>query len=307
MKLSCRTPADFRFTTAVCSHGFFALAPNRWDAPTRTLATAVWAEDAALAVRIRAAAGGTGLRIEVPGVRVMPAGQRRALRAAVRRILRLDESLADFQERCTNGPDAGLAVAANVRFGRLLRSASLFEDVIKTLCTCNITWRQTLTMVDRLVQQYGPEAGNDGRHRAFPGADRLVTADPQRLRKDVGLGYRADWVHALATDVAEGRLDLAALEDPDLPADDLYQRLRCIKGVGDYAASTLCILLGRYDRLAVDSVLMNHYRGRYPRRRATPKLIGRHYARYAPYQALVYWWELWQRHADAAGYPDGWT
>ncbi|MCH7814823.1 MAG: hypothetical protein IID40_12480 [Planctomycetes bacterium] len=307
MKLIWRTPDDFRFTTAVCSHGFFALAPNQWDPETRTLTTTVWANEVALTVRIRAVAAGAALQIDVPGLRTMSPGPRRALRAAVRRILRLDESLADFQARCAAGPDAGLAVAGEVRFGRLLRSASLFEDVVKTLCTCNITWRQTLTMVDRLVQRYGAEAVNDGRHRAFPGADRLAAVDPQRLRTDVGLGYRADWVQGLAADVAEGRLDLNALEDPNRPADDLYQRLRRIKGVGDYAASTLCILLGRYDRLAVDSVLMDHYRRRYPRRRATPKLSARHYARYAPYQALVYWWELWQRHADAGGYPDGWT
>lgn len=53
--------------------------------------------------------------------------------------------------------------------------------------------------------------------------------------------------------MVEGRLDLGALEDPELATEEQYRALRRIKGIGDYAASTLLMLLGRYDFLGVDS------------------------------------------------------
>jgi len=220
-------------------------------------------------------------------------------------MLWLDASLADFHRLCAGV--AELAEAARLRFGRLLRSESLFEDVVKMMCTCNITWRQTLAIVRRLVETYGEPAVNAPEQRAFPTPARLAAAAADDLRRGCGLGYRSDWVGTLARDVANGRLDLARLEQADLPTEELYRRLRDIRGIGDYAASSLCILLGRYDRVAVDSAMISHYRRRFPRRKPTPANIRKHYDRYAPYPALVYWWELWNHYADQTGHPESWT
>jgi len=302
-----RVPDDFHFVTAVCSHGFFALAPNAWDAKRAVLSTCVATDGGALHVRVRAArrGGRAVLAVEVPRRERLSEVERTDLSHGLRRILRLDECFDGFQAVCRNDDD--LRPAARMRFGRLLRSASFFEDVVKTICTCNITWRQTLSIVRRLVERYGPAAINAPGQAAFPTPERLAAADAAELRGQCGLGYRAEWVRDFARRIAVGELVPASFEDPRLPTDDLYRSLRGIRGVGDYAASSLCILLGRYDRLAVDTEMLAHFRRRFPRRRPTPSNIRRYYARYAPYPALVYWWELWTHYADRRGHPSSWT
>lgn len=54
--------------------------------------------------------------------------------------------------------------------------------------------------------------------------------------------------------IAAGELDLAALASPALSTTELRRQLLAIKGVGSYAAATLLMLLGRYDKLPMDSV-----------------------------------------------------
>ncbi|MEZ4614458.1 MAG: hypothetical protein R2867_02935 [Caldilineaceae bacterium] len=39
--------------------------------------------------------------------------------------------------------------------GRLLRSPTLWEDVVKTIATTNVTWRNTVSMIHRLVDTLG--------------------------------------------------------------------------------------------------------------------------------------------------------
>jgi 3-methyladenine DNA glycosylase/8-oxoguanine DNA glycosylase len=307
LRLYQQTPEDFDFATAVGSYGFFALAPNRWDPGMGALTTALQADGLALEVRIRTArrSGRDAVCIEAPGHKSLTGKQRRGLLSVVRRMLRLDEDLTDFHGVCAC--EAELRPAAEMRFGRLLRSPTLFEDVVKTMCTCNITWRQTLSVVRRLVERYGDPAVNNVSICAFPRPERIAATSEKELRESCGVGYRADWIITFTRQVVEGEFDVVKCEDAGLPTDELYRYLRTIRGVGDYAASGLCILLGRYDRLAFDTVLMNHYRQRFPRRKATPTNIKKHYARYHPYEYLVYWWELWNRHLDETGQPTSWT
>ena len=307
MRLYQQTPEDFDFATAVGSYGFFALAPNRWDPGMGTLTTALEADGLPLEVRITAARrrGGEAIRIEVPGEKSLTGGQSRGALSAARRMLRLDENLTEFHGMCAR--QAELRPVAEMRFGRLLRSPTLFEDVVKTMCTCNITWRQTLSVVKRLVEHYGNPAVNNASVRAFPKPGRIAATSEKELKEACSVGYRADWIVTFARQVVEGEFDVAKCEDTGLPTDELYRHLRTIRGVGDYAASGLCTLLGRYDRLAFDTVLMDHYRRRFPRRKATAANIKKHYARYHPYEYLVYWWELWNRYLDETGQPTSWT
>lgn len=59
MKLRLACPDDFRFLPAVCSHGFFMLAPNRWEPAEASLSTIMALDDErAVEVSIRAAAQG---------------------------------------------------------------------------------------------------------------------------------------------------------------------------------------------------------------------------------------------------------
>jgi 3-methyladenine DNA glycosylase/8-oxoguanine DNA glycosylase len=321
--MTLRTTPDFDFLTAVCSHGFFMLAPNAWDAATRTLHTTIGLNDErAVTVAIRAAVrssrtrGGTSpddrpvaARDVGPAVTVTcPASlspqERSIVRESVARMLRLDEGLAPFHRLCRRSKTH--RAAARMRFGRLLRSATLFEDVVKVICTCNVTWRQTTAMAERLTRRSGPIDEQSGQ-RAFPTPGRLARLTPRRLRVDSGLGYRAEYVQHFARDVSDGRTDLSALENHEGDSDTLYRAFRGLHGIGDYAASHLCMLLGHYDRLPVDTELRRFLKDRDPARTWTPAAIRDEFAAWHPWQFLAYWFELWRGYTDRHGASDQWS
>jgi 3-methyladenine DNA glycosylase/8-oxoguanine DNA glycosylase len=308
MKLWLATPPDFDFRSAVCSHGFFVLAPNAWNPSEQVLRTVIPLDrHTAIPVMIREAPGGTRTSSD-PGLTVSLAGgpaakQRSAVRAAVRRMLRLDEDLSGFHRRCRRSETH--RQAAEMRFGRLLRSASLFEDVVKVICTCNTSWRQTVSMVQRITDAWGVPTP-EGAGRGFPTADLLAEVPAATLRRVAGVGYRAEFLHRLARHVVDGRLDLETIEHFTGPSDELYKMLRTIHGVGDYAAAHLCMLLGRYDRLAVDTELRRFLQERHPRRRFTPRTLRRYYDHWQPYQFLAYWFDLWSDYTLRHGQSHEW-
>jgi len=295
-------PPDFDFGSAVCSHGFFVLAPNLWDPGGRILRTAIALDDdRAIEVAIRES-GGRRLLID-SDTRLSRADAAIVLRA-VRRILRLDEDLSPFHGLCRLSPSHRRA--ARTRFGRLLRSASLFEDIVKVICTCNVAWRATVTMAERIVRHWGVPTG-DARGRGFPTPARLAAVSPAELSRKARVGYRAGYIHELACRVAGGLLDLDELEHWPGLADERYHRLRQIRGVGDYAASYLCILLGDYSRLAIDTETFRLLKERHPRRRFTAASIRACYRQWHPYQSLAYWYELWSDYVGRHGRSDLWS
>lgn len=302
VRLRLGVPDDFDFRNAVCSHGFFVLAPNRWDPARQRLRTVVTlSEEEAIAVEIAERAGG-GLQATSP--QHVTADERQCVTRAIRRMLRLDESLADFHARCR--ASSSHREAADLRFGRLLRSATLFEDMVKVICTCNTGWAQTVGMIDRIVTRWGVPVPHSA-ERGFPTPQGLAAVSPARLKAQARVGYRGEFLHRLARDAEDGKLDLGVFEDGSVPTEDLFGQLKQIRGVGDYAAGHLCMLLGRYDRLAIDSETLRFLTERFPRRRWTPAHIRAHYAGWQPHAFLAYWFELWQdyqrRHGPSAEWP----
>lgn len=304
MRLIVSAPDDFDFRTAVCSHGFFVLAPNRWDPARATLHTTITLdENTAVTVRISEA---PRRKIAIQTTAALSPAHRAATKTAVTRMLRVDEDLTAFHDLCRNS--ATHRLAADMRFGRLIRGTDLFEDIVKVICTCNVTWRQTVSMVDRIVSHWGvPANPSDPALRGFPSPARLASAGVTHLRDKARLGYRAVFVHRLAADIAEGRLDLAPFSAYAGPTDDLVRELRSMHGVGDYAASHITMLLGRYDRLAIDSETLRFLKARHPRRRWTPAAIRRYYESWYPYQFLAYWFELWRDYELKHGQADQWN
>src|SRR5258708_12997625 len=69
------------------------------------------------------------------------------------------------------------------------------------------------------------------------------------------MGYRNAYILKLAREIAAGERDLESLKTSTLPLKELKKELKGIMGVGDYAAHTLMMILGRYDEVAVDSEL----------------------------------------------------
>lgn len=295
-------PNDFDFRNAVCSHGFFVLAPNHWDPAAQTLHTAVTLDaTAAVAVSI-GEHHPDGLVVRTRGR--LNAAHRRTVERAVSRMLRLEEDLSAFHARCRRTDSHGKA--AETRFGRLLRSATFFEDVVKVICTCNVAWRQTVAMVDRLVDCWGVSC-TTGDFKGFPRPHKLAAVSAEELRSRARVGYRAAFIHKLAAGIHEGSIDLEPLEHWKGPTEGLWTALNELPGIGAYGAANLLMLLGRYDRLAIDTEMLRFLRTRHPRRTWTPAAIRKHYQRWAPNQFLAYWFELWQDYAERHGSPEQWS
>ena len=267
------------------SHGLTSLPPFRLDEEARTLEVTVALDGAARTLRIRRGARGRGA-VEAVG-RPLGVRQGAAALAIVRKMLRLDEDLSGFYERASGDPELAWAAAGA---GRLLRSPTVFEDVVKTICTTNCTWAATVRMVGASVGELGAEAP-DGR-RAFPTAAAMAEAGDDWYRVSARAGYRGAYLRALATSVADGSLDLEELADADpddLPDDEVAARLLALPGVGPYAAAHVMLLLGRYSRLVLDSWTRPKYARLLGRKKVSDTAIARRFRRFGPYAGLAFW------------------
>ena len=274
-------PVDFART--IVSHGVAELAPNRVELETRALETTLPVPRGARTVRITEQ--GSKLHIDVAagsaGARIVE-----ALAATVAHMFRLDEDLSGFYAVARE--DGDLSWCAHGA-GRMLRAPTVFEDVVKTICTTNTAWSGTRKMTSALVNALGVEA--PGGHRAFPTAEAMAEADERFYRDVVRAGYRGPYLKTLATDVAAGTVDLEGLNDPELPDDDAAARLLALPGVGPYAAAHVMLTsLGRYSRLVLDSWTRPTY-CRLSGARGTLKdaTIERRFKRYGDWAGLAFW------------------
>ena len=177
----------FSLWTAALLHGWHALAPFRWLPDSETLERVDRLPSGAVyTVRLRPASdladGRRGIDLEA---RPTPsAADARELMARARRMLRLDEDLTDFHARCRRSRT--LRPVAQVGAGRLLRSPDLWEDVVKGICTTNVTWQRTKSMVAALTT-LGP-APDGASRRAFPTPTEVLDAGDHFLMQRGGRG-----------------------------------------------------------------------------------------------------------------------
>lgn len=274
------------------SHGLTALPPMALDADTRTLEiTLPLDRRRCRTVRVEPA-GHDRARVSVLGPRAGEAELGAAL-AGVRHVLRLDEDLSGFYALVSDDPDLAWAAAGA---GRLVRSPTVFEDVVKTLCTTNCSWGATRRMVGALVEHLGrrapgaPAAGPTG--RAFPTPEAMAAADDGFYREVARAGYRGAYLRSLAAAVVDGSVDLEALGTADareLPDDEVAARLQALPGIGPYAAAHVMTLLGRYSWLILDSWTRPKYARLAGRATVSDDAIARRFGRYGRWAGLAFW------------------
>ena len=277
-------PIDFRRT--ICSHGLVDLAPHQPSEGYRLLTTTLALTNEARTVTLAEAERWT-LAIDVPGTR-LAAGDRKEIERQVRTMFALDDDLSRFYAHIAN--DALLSWASRGA-GRLLRSPSAFEDVIKTILTTNCAWSATIRMNRALVANLGEPARNDSARRAFPSARAMATASLEFYRDVVRAGYRGPYLRSLAQQVASGELDLDGLRSADrssLSDEVLEKRLRALPGIGPYAAAHIMLLFGRRHRLVLDSATRPKY-ARLNGRKAKDSTIVRRFAAYGEEAGLAFW------------------
>jgi 3-methyladenine DNA glycosylase/8-oxoguanine DNA glycosylase len=268
------------------SHGVADLLPSSVDEERRRLTTTV-AIDGQRPRTLSVSAGRRGrARVDVLGPPLGARGRER-LSATLRLMLNLEEDLSGFYELAADDPRLAWATAGA---GRMLRSPTVFEDVVKTICTTNCAWSGTVRMVTALVENLGePSAGGHG--RAFPTPESMAAAPDSFYRDVARAGYRGAYLRTLAADVARGAIDLEPLRTippEELPDDDVAEQLLALPGVGPYAAAHVMMLLGRHSRLILDSWTRPKW-ARLNGRKASDETIERRFRRYRRYAGLAFW------------------
>jgi N-glycosylase/DNA lyase len=281
-----RVEQPFDLKLCLFGHGWVCLAPHRFDETTSTLTTVL---------RLGAVAADAELRQTGPDQLALRLSTKRPLAAAaakqaagqVAHMLRLDDDLGAFHAMCRAEPR--LRWAARRGAGRLMRSATVFEDLMKLLFTTNTTWAGTEAMTQKLVAAAGSVAPSGA--RAFP-TPRQCLRDAAFYRDVVRAGYRAEAAVELAEAFASGELDDATFLRPQ-PAEELWQRLVSLRGFGPYAAGQAMRLLGHYEKLALDSwcrARLAELDGK--KKPPGDREVERRYAPWAPFQGLALWLDL---------------
>jgi 3-methyladenine DNA glycosylase/8-oxoguanine DNA glycosylase len=270
-------PVDLRRTLA--SHGVADLPPNRLDEEAWTLETTLAPDGRARTVRVSGGRPGHA-RVEWLDSRTSAAARARLV-AGVRHMLRLDEDLSRFYALVAADGDLAWVTRGA---GRMLRSPTVFEDLVKTICTTNCTWAATVRMVTALVEHLGIGG------RTFPSPAVMAEASDDFYRDVARTGYRGAYLQTIARGVADGTIDLEILDGrSDLPDEEVAMRLLALPGVGPYAAAHAMMLLGRYGRLILDSWTRPTYARIAQYKTVKDSTIERRFRRYKDFAGLAFW------------------
>jgi 3-methyladenine DNA glycosylase/8-oxoguanine DNA glycosylase len=269
-------PPHFAFRQTVESHGWFRLAPFRWSEEKGVLCRKEALPEGVVDLEIEVRRGKLVIRGAAPS---------EELTRRITRMLQLDVDTSEFAEMARESERH--AWVAESGFGRLLCGTTIWEDSVKIIATTNTMWSQTVRMVELLV-------GKCGRDGAFPTPREVIRFSEEELQRDCRLGYRAKSVHALATKIASGEIDLPALADRTLPTPALFKNYLTLPGIGPYGAAHLLAMDGRHDFIAVDSEFRRFVRDTYHRgRRVSDAAMLRRYNKWGRWKYLAYWSELW--------------
>ena len=242
-------------------------------------------------IRIGPGSSDSTARVDVLGPAAGPRVRAAALAGAAH-VLRLDHDLSAFYELIAADPDLAWACRGA---GRMLRSPTVFEDVVKTICTTNCAWGATVRMVNALVSSLGePAIGGDGPlTNAFPTPAAMAAAPESFYRDVVRAGYRSPYLIELARRVDSGGSRPRGARDRAIGLrsdDDLERMLLELPGIGPYAAAHVMMTLGRNSRLILDSWTRPKYARLAGRSKPVPDAaIARRFRRYGEHAGLAFW------------------
>jgi 3-methyladenine DNA glycosylase/8-oxoguanine DNA glycosylase len=299
MEISLNTPPGFNFKRTIASHGWCELLPFQIDREKWSLIRTLDLNDGK-PVTLTITAPRRALRIQTSRRVSQSAGKK--IISDVRHMLRLDDDIEAFYRLLTSDKDFNWIPRQGA--GRLLRSPTVFEDLVKMICTTNCSWALTEKMVSGLVGNLGRAAVKG--LRTFPTAEAMALMPVKFYVNEVRAGYRAEYLKELADRVAAGELDVEAWLRSPLPTDELMKEMRGVKGVGPYAAENVLKLLGRYDGLALDSwTRAKFFSVRNNGRKTTDKKIARYYSRFKEWRGLALWCDLTRDWLDVSEFPVG--
>ena len=290
MDFEIPTPKTFNFRRTIVSHGWYGLLPFALDSDKYELTRVINLDPKRpVTIVMSAPKGHSKDHVRITTSRRLPTSDVARVTRDARHILRLDDDLQPFYLAVEEDPEFSWIGVQGA--GRMLRSPTVFEDLVKMICTTNCSWALTVKMVTGLVENLGRES-DDGR-KSFPHAEAMAAMPLKFFVDEVRAGYRAAYLKELAERVASGELNVEQWLTSPLSTAELIKELTGVKGVGNYAAENLLKLLGRYDGLALDSwTRAKFFQVRNKGRKANDKKIERYYSRFNEWRGLALWCDM---------------
>jgi len=172
--------------------------------------------------------------------------ERREARTAIRRILGADVDLEAFYDRVADDPVLGPLIDEHRGFKRL-SGADFYEDAIRSIVGTRISHDPTKKRMVRDVRENWGSAftHRDTSYFAYPRPEILADVDPEQFREYGVSKRKGEYISGLAAEVADGELDLRAMEEAS--PENFYERALEIRGIGPWTAQSLMLRRNRPD------------------------------------------------------------
>jgi 3-methyladenine DNA glycosylase/8-oxoguanine DNA glycosylase len=287
MNSTLKLPKDFIFWRTVYSHGWCALLPFEIDKKNECL------------IRVLEFSSGKKVVAKISDQKKQTLNiflsknlskiEREEAVTQLRSCFRLDEDYSEFYTEASKNADFKWVPKAGA--GRLLRAPTVFEDVVKMICTTNCSWALTEIMVKNLCTKLGTKV-QDSRF-TFPSPEVIGDCSEKYLRREIRAGYRAPYILELSRRITKGNIDIEKWRTSGLSTEELFKEVRSVKGIGPYAAGNILKLLGRYDYLGIDSWCRSkffeiHRNGKM----CSDRVIEKHYKHFGKWRGLFFWMDV---------------
>jgi N-glycosylase/DNA lyase len=175
--------------------------------------------------------------------------------------------------------------------GRLLRAPTVFEDVMKTICTTNCTWAFSKVMAANLCRALGASF-NSSLH-AFPTVADIAHATEPRLRKEARTGYRSPYLLDLSRKILKGELALEGWRNSDRTTEQLREEIQVLRGVGAYCTAYILNWVGRFECLTIDRWMRKKFYETYcDGKPVSDDTIIEHYKKFGRWSGLFFWVDM---------------
>ncbi|OMO99235.1 hypothetical protein CCACVL1_03881 [Corchorus capsularis] len=163
-------------------------------------------------------------------------------------------------------------------------------------------WKKTLEMAQNLCEIQAKQN--------FPTSKEIACLDEKYLRDDCKLGYRAKAILQLAKKIETRKLDKLINKLEDQSSDitsyqESYEKLKDIKGFGDFVCSNIMMCIGYYEKIPSDSETIRHLKMVHNKENCSSETIKKDveeiFGMYAPFQCMAYWMELVKEYENRFG------
>lgn len=266
IRLILKPPVPYNLVSTILSHGWINLSPFQYNSKEAVLSRFERIIDLSEPIQIQInQPNKNSVALNLFSEEKLKKEHVNEIKTRVGRILSFDQD---------NGELLSVARLLNSEVptylkqggGRLLRSSSLYEDVVKTLFTTNASWSFTKQMVHNYVQLSTSS-------QTFPDPDELYNLTELDFRKLVKCGYRARYLKVI----------IEYFKD-DINRNEFLSN--SLMGLGKYGMAHVNVMAGNFSDIPIDSEVRSYFEKEFSIR--DDNSIHRRYRDWGPYKFLGY-------------------